>query len=525
MSIDMRLVEAILNATPGWDAQLAEAGLDATDVSQILTEAARLAETTVAPLAGIADREHCKVVEGRVKTPAGYAEAYRALGENGWITADLSPEFGGMGLPLALNAAVILPFEAAAQPFMMASGSTRAGAHLLADRAPDLAADWCPKASEGKWTITICISEPDAGSDVGRIRTKAVQDGDTWRIDGTKCWISFGDHDMADRIGHLCLARTGTPEEGSRGLSLFLVPNDQGIFVERIEEKLGLNGSPTCVLRFEGAKGHLIGEPGRGLSQLFTMIELMRLQVGGQGAGIALACAGLARAYAADRKQGGKPSAPPVPIDTHPDVQRMLTALDAQAMLSTALVLEAAATVQAGHGDAAMSAYAAFLLPLTKTFNGEGACEAAYTAVQVLGGAGYTQEWPAERYYRDARILTIYEGTTGMQGQDFLMRRLGKDQGAGLAVLAGRIRAGEDSLALRLLDRFEALVADVLAQDMGVQMAAADAVLRAGWVLTSAYLAARLTGVPGCAEAMRFWQATLEAKMGLYEAEVARALK
>ena len=518
------LIHRILTATPGWAVQRDGAGLDETDCAQILTEAGKLAEDVLKPLAATADARHCRVEAGRVKTPEGYPQAYRLMGENGWITADLAPDLGGMGVPLALHVAASLPFEGAALPFMMALGSTRAGAHCLAACAPDLAADWAPKLAEGRWALTICISEPDSGSDVGRIRTRATRDGDQWRIDGTKCWISFGDHDMAERIGHLCLARTGTAEEGTRGLSLFLVPHDHGVHVERIEEKLGLHGSPAGAMRFEGASGQMIGAPGRGLSQLFTMIELMRLQVGGQGAGLALACADLARAYAADRKQGGKPTAPPVPIDTHPDVQRMLIGIDARAMLSTSLICEAAVAVQAGRDDPEMTAYAAFLLPLAKTFNGEGASRAASDCIQVLGGAGYTREWPAERYYRDARITTIYEGTTGMQGQDFLMRRLGKDQGAGLAVLAGRMRDSGDALGLRLLERFEALSAKVLSRDAGAQMAAADAVMRAGWVLTSAYLAARLMSVSGCADAMQFWRGTLEAKMGLHEAEVARAI-
>jgi alkylation response protein AidB-like acyl-CoA dehydrogenase len=332
------LILAVLAATPGWAAQAARAGVDGTDARQIVQEAERLAAEVLDPLAARADREGCRIEGGRVRTPEGYAVTYARLGADGWIAPDLPPELGGQGLPLALQAAAALPFEGAAAPFMMAAGASRAGAHLLSAAAPGLAAEWAPALAAGERTATICISEPDAGSDVGRIRTRATPAGAGWRIDGTKCWISFGDHDLTDRIGHLLLARTGAAEEGTRGLSLFLVPNGAGVAVERIEEKLGLHGSPTCVLRFEGAAGTLIGEAGRGLAQLFHMIELMRLQVAGQGAGIALRAAALARSYAEERRQGGDPRQPHRSRSSaHPDVRRQLAALDAEAAVLTAL--------------------------------------------------------------------------------------------------------------------------------------------------------------------------------------------
>ncbi|WP_425098792.1 acyl-CoA dehydrogenase family protein [Tropicibacter sp. S64] len=515
----------LLWATPGWAAQADGAGLDEASVAQVLEEAGKLARDVLEPLAKVADEAGCRVEAGRVKTPAGYPETYRRLGADGWITADLDPDLGGMGLPVALHVAASLPFEGAALPFMMALGSTRAGAHCLAEHAPGLREVWCPKLAEGEWSLTICISEPDAGSDVGRIRTKAAPDGDAWRLSGTKCWISFGDHDMAARIGHLALARTGTAEEGTRGLSLFLVPNltddgaDNGVRVERIEEKLGLHGSPTCVLRFEESQAVMIGEPGRGLAQLFTMIELMRLQVGSQGAGVSLRCNELARGYAADRKQGGKPSEAPVPIDTHPDVQRMLDSIEAQALVSTAMMLEAAVAVGAKRTD-----YAAFLLPLAKTFCGEGAQEAASTTIQVLGGAGYTREWPAERLYRDARICTIYEGTTGMQGQDFLFRRLLKDEGAGLATFAEAMRTElSPGVGLELLSRLEALSETVRAGAPGGQMAAADGFLRAGWACVSACLAERVKAL-GFEAPMAQYLALAPARFALAEAQVMHGL-
>jgi alkylation response protein AidB-like acyl-CoA dehydrogenase len=514
----------ILTATPGWAEQAAAVDLDETATLQVLDEAAKFAETRLAPVAAVADEEGCRMENGRVKTPKGYAEVFRALGENGWITADLSPELGGMGLPIALHVAASIPMEGAALPFMMALGSTRAAAHCLAATAPELAAEWCPKLAEGEWAATICISEPDAGSDVGRIRTKAVQDGDTWRLSGTKCWISFGDHDMAERIGHLALARTGAPEDGTRGLSLFLVPNQtdgvaNGIHIERIEEKLGLHGSPTCVLRFENSEGTLIGQPGRGLPALFNMIELMRLQVGTQGAGIAATCATLARHYAEDRKQGGHPAKAPVAIATHPDIQRMLLTMEARATLLAGLLTETAVTLDKAHaGDAEAAAYAPFLLPLAKTFGGEQGQASASDAIQILGGAGYTREWPAERHFRDARIITIYEGTTGMQAQDFLMRRIAKDDGASLRALRARF---EDVLegapeAAEALTRFEAMAETMRTAPVPVQLHAADAVMRAGWVAVSGLLAARhLDGAH-----RRLWLSQLSAQMAQSEAGV-----
>ncbi|GGF60433.1 hypothetical protein SAMN05216376_11952 [Mameliella alba] len=523
------LLAQILARTPGWAEQAAPAGLDDTAVAQILGETFKLAEETLAPLASTADEAGCRVEGGRVRTPEGYGAAYRALGEGGWLAADLPEDLGGMGLPLALHVAAALPMEGAALPFMMLPGSSRAAAFCLAANAPDLAAEWCPKLAEGTWAATICISEPDAGSDVGRIRTRAEADGDGWRISGTKCWISFGDQDMTDRIGHLLLARTGAPEAGTRGLSLFLVPNvtdagaANGIHVERIEEKLGLHGSPTCVLRFDGAEGVMIGAPGRGLPALFHMIERMRLQVGTQGAGVAATCARLAHSYAEDRRQGGAPSAPPVALTAHADIQRMLLTLDARAMLLAALVLETATVLDmAKEGDESAAALAPFLLPLAKTFGGEMGQESASDTIQVLGGAGYTREWPAERYFRDVRITTIYEGTTGMQAQDLVLRRLLKDDAALMAFLD---RAKTAPGSADLTGRFAALVTRLREAAPEARLYAADAVLRAAWVAQSAVLAERLKGISTESDrALDLWLAQGSARMAMAESGVDWAL-
>ncbi|MBV7393998.1 acyl-CoA dehydrogenase family protein [Mameliella sediminis] len=520
------LLAQILARTPGWAEQAADSGLDDTAITQILGEAAKLAEDTLSPLAARADETGCRVENGRVRTPDGYAAAYRALGEGGWLAADLPEDLGGMGLPLALHVAAALPMEGAALPFMMLPGSSRAAAFCLAANAPKLAAEWCPMLATGQWAATICISEPDAGSDVGRIRTKAEAVHGTWRISGTKCWISFGDHDMTDRIGHLLLARTGAPQEGTRGLSLFLVPDitedgaPNGIHVERIEEKLGLHGSPTCVLRFENAQGVMIGTPGRGLPALFHMIERMRLQVGTQGAGVAATCAELAHRYAEDRRQGGAPDAPPLPLTAHPDVQRMLLTMRARALLLAALVLETACTLDmARAGDAQAEALAPCLLPLAKTFGGELGQANASDAIQLLGGAGYTREWPAERHFRDVRITTIYEGTTGMQAQDLVLRRLLKDETA-LAAFTARADACPE-----VADRFTAVVDRVKAAPPTARLMAADAVMRAAWVAQGCILAHRLAGMDAHSDrALDLWLALAPARMAEAEAAIDWAL-
>lgn len=254
-------------------------------------------------------------------------------------------------------------FDGAATALMMAAAASRPAARLLATTAPELATVWAPKPAAGEWTASICISEPEAGSDVGRIRNRAAPDSGSWRITGQKCWISFGSRDMTSRIGHLLLARTGPPETGTRGLSLFLVPDrlDDGssnaVTCTRIEEKMGLHGSPTCALSFDSARADLVGERGRGLPALFTMIRLMRLQCACHGAGIARRASDIAHGYAAERRQGGDPAAPPVPIDTHADVRRRLAELDARTTVLEAFVLELAGTL-AGRPVPAASARA-----------------------------------------------------------------------------------------------------------------------------------------------------------------------
>lgn len=507
---------ALLNRTPGWHRLRAlRPDADPDTVAAILDAGVRLVDEVLTPLDDQADRVGSRLQAGRVTCPPAFAAAWRAMGDGGWIGLDLPESFGGSGLPLVVQAAAQQLLDRGGIAFNMGWGASRSAAHLLAERAPDLAADWVPALIAGERAATICISEPGAGSDVGRIRTRAVQGAEGWRITGSKCWISYGDHDAVPLIGHCLLART-SDAPGTRGLSLFLVPSrcegaPNGITISRIEEKLGLHGSPTCVMDFDGAQGWLIGTVDRGLSQLFTMIELMRLQTGCHGLGAASRACDLAQAYAADRLQGGPPGAPPVAIATHPDVRRQLGRLRARTEILRAAVLELAATMDLARlepeGDHA--ALAAFLLPLVKTFGAETGFDVASGTVQVLGGAGYTREWPAERILRDTRILSIFEGTTGMQGIDFLERRLVRDRSGFDAFLA---RADAPRLAA-LADRL------VACPDETRRLTAADAWLRLGWLAVTAWLAPRLDPADAAIAT-----AQLAERMAVHEAEIKAAL-
>ncbi len=527
---------ALLAVTPGWTDLAARRGIDGDTVGAVIDEAQRFADAILTPLGRLGDAQGCRLEAGRVRTPEGYAQTYARMGADGWLAMDLPESLDGQGLPTTLHAAASPAFEGAAMAFMMANGSSRAAAHLLAGSVPELAAAWVPRLASGEWAATICISEPDAGSDVGRIRTRAEPDGDGWRISGSKCWISFGDHDMGTRIGHLLLARTGPAEAGTRGLSLFLVPDrlddstPNGVSATRVEEKMGLHGSPTCVMAFDGARGTMIGEPGRGLVALFPMIELMRLQTACQGLGVAQRACDIAEAYAKERLQGGPPDAAPVAIDRHADVRRQLTSMRSRCEVLRSVILDLALTLdQAGEGDAKARILAAFLLPLAKNFGGETGFSVASDAIQVLGGAGYTREWPVEQLARDARVIAIYEGTTGMQAQDFLTRRLLRERGEGLALFRARAQAtiadcpdaAAAERARAVLDRFAALSAAMLegGDGMAAPDLAADGYLRAGWAAVSAAACCRMIAASAeLARLGRFRLRYLDAEMALAEA-------
>jgi alkylation response protein AidB-like acyl-CoA dehydrogenase len=488
-----------------------QAGLDEAMLAEIVGGAADLAEGVIAPFNIQADRAGCTLADGRVTLAPGHHAAWAAFVEGGWPMLEGGSAWGGMGLPMVVHSACEELFNRASPAFGMLPTPMRCATKVIERYADDaLRAEWAPRLVEGSWAATICISEPDAGSDVPRLRTMAVpQDDGTWRITGEKIWISYGDHDLTPRIAHMVLARTPGAAPGSAGLSLFLVPSDIGgvrnaVVVRRIEEKLGLHGSPTCALGFEAAIGHLIGTPGRGLAQLFTMIVGMRLSVGSQGAGLAGAAASLAWRYAAERRQGGKPDAPPVSIDRHGDVQRMLLSVASRAEVTRGLVLTASALadLQAHETEESARAQAgqllAWLLPITKNFAAEAASLCASEAIQVLGGAGYTREWPAEQYLRDARVLAIYEGTSGMQALDLVLRRVLGDEGRAYHAFLTRARSDAACLGNKvlgeLLDMLEQAAAGL---DKTSGTIVAYPFLQLASLATTGWIAARLAALSG----------------------------
>lgn len=408
---------------------------DEAMVAEILHSASRFADDHLVALNHVGDRVGSLLDNGRVRTPAGHKQAWAAFRDGGWLLLDAKPEDGGMGLPSSLASAVQEMMDSACPAFGMMPVPIRAALRLIkafGDAA--IQKEWIGPLTQGLWSTTICISEPDAGSDVRRIRTRATrQDAGTWLVTGEKCWISFGDQDITDRIGHCLLAKTevdGNPD----AISLFLVPDRFGdsrnnIIVRRVEEKLGLHLSPTCALGFEEATGFLLGEPGRGLQQLFVMIAQMRLATAVQGAGIAAKAYDVARQYAAERRQGGS-GAIAVVIEDHADIQRLLLQMAGRIetlrglIHATANALDLAEKSTDQYARDHNAALASWLLPIVKTRGGEVAFDCASDAIQILGGAGYTKEWPVEQCLRDARVLTLFEGTTGMQAQDLLFRRL-----------------------------------------------------------------------------------------------------
>ncbi len=483
-------------------------------VEAILTEAARFAAGRLDDLNAAGEQNEPRLVDGRVRVSAEHREVWRAFASGGWVALDLPEAFGGQALPLVLAVAAQDIFDRSCSAFGMLAVSTRSAVKLIARWADEaVKSEWLPKLVRGEWTATICISEAGAGSDVARIQTVAVPDGGgRWRITGEKQWISFGDHDVSNKIGHCLLART----RGAKGLSLFLVPDRiqserNGVIVRRIEAKMGLHLSPTCALGFEGAIGILLGEEGRGLAQMFVMITNMRMATAAMGLGIASGAADIALAYAHERLQGG--SGPrPVAIIEHPDVQRQLLSIHARVELLRGLVYTAAVYADLAQCDhdaeraAQAGALVQWLLPIVKTLGGETAFCVASDAMQVLGAAGYTREWPIEQALRDARVLPIFEGTTGMQALDLVRRRLWRDQGQGLEVFVrisradiGRLDSVYSDEALGALEALNSTAAKLVGyEDRPADAeAGATAFLELAGLTAMGWIAARLGSIEG----------------------------
>ena len=424
-----------------------------------------------APLARRGDTVGAKWTPNGVVMPDGFAQAYRDYVDGGWGTIGVAEQWGGQGLPFAVQTAVLESLGAANMAFALCPTLTVGAIEALAHHgSPAQQAAYLPRLATGEWTGTMNLTEPQAGSDVGALRATATPRGDgTWAIKGTKIYISFGDHDMAPNIVHLVLARTPGAPAGTRGISLFLVPKyrldadgNPGAFndvrVVSIEHKMGLHASPTCVLSFGDADdcvGELIGREFGGIAAMFTMMNNARLNVGLQGVQVAEGATQAAVAYALDRVQSaraGSNSRDPVAIVEHPDVRRMLYRMKAQTQAARALVYYAAGQVdRAGLGDEAARLRLELVTPLAKAHGTDIGNEVASLGIQIHGGMGYVEETGAAQFFRDARITPIYEGTNGIQAADLVGRKLGLDGGGAFAALIADMMAEAEHPDLKTL--------------------------------------------------------------------------
>ncbi len=434
--------------------------------NSVLSEAARFAETVLAPLNTVGDREGAHWSPEGVKAPAGFKDAYRQFVDGGWPQLSSSPEFGGQVLPQPLVSAVQEVFASANLAFKLCPMLTHGAAHALAlTGTEEQKRLYLPKMVSGEWTGTMVLTEPQAGSDLGLIRTRAVPEGDHYRLFGQKIFITWGEHDYTDNIIHMVLARIEGAPAGTRGISMFVVPkvlvHPDGRLGERnevrcvsIEHKLGIHASPTCVMAFgdkKGALGYLVGEPNRGLEYMFIMMNTARLAVGLEGYSVAEAAFQRAAEWARERVQGKPLGAPggasAATIIHHPDVKRMLLGMKAgvAAMRSLALYAGSRLDIARHHEDqpvrAAAQARVDLLIPIVKAWCTELGAEVASTGIQTHGGMGYIEETGAAQYLRDVRITSIYEGTTGIQANDLIGRKIGRDGGAALRALIEEMKA------------------------------------------------------------------------------------
>ncbi len=464
-------------------------------VAAILDEAAKFATNVLDPLNGPGDREGATLLpDGSVKTPAGFKQAYRQFIENGWNGLTKNPEFGGQGLPQIVATPVEEMWHSANMAFDLCPLLTQGAIEALELCAtPEQKAMFLPKMVDGTWTGTMNLTEPQAGSDLAAVRTRAVPQRDgAYKLYGQKIFITYGEHDYTENIIHMVLARTPNAPEGVKGISLFIVPkfmvNGDGSLGARndvlcvsLEHKLGIHASPTAVLAYGdkgGAVGYLIGQENRGLEYMFIMMNLARFSVGVEGVGISERAYQRAVAFARDRVQGkpiGLDSATGTIIE-HPDIRRMLMTMRAQteAMRAVAYVTAAAMDNARRHPDAEArkrhQAFVDLMIPIVKGWSTETAQEVTYLGVQVHGGMGFIEETGAAQHYRDARIITIYEGTTGIQANDLIGRKTARDGGATARAVAEEI----DKVAAHLASQ-----ADPSLRPIGLRLAAATASLQA----------------------------------------------
>jgi len=499
---DMRFV---LTELAGLDAVARMPGCEEASpdlVDAILDEAAKYAAGVLSPLNQSGDREGARLDEEGVHTASGFRQAYRQFVEGGWSALSADPDFGGQGLPMIVATPVNEMWHAANMSFALCPLLTQAAIEALQLRgSAALKKTFLPRMVSGEWAGTMNLTEPQAGSDLAAVRTGAEPEGDHYRLHGQKIFITYGEHDLTDNIVHLVLARTPDAPPGVKGISLFLVPkflvNEDGSLGRRndvrcvsLEHKLGIHASPTAVMAYgerEGAVGYLVGEENRGLEYMFIMMNLARFGVGLEGVAIAERAYQQARDYARQRVQGrpiGERGGESVAIVHHPDVRRMLMSMKAriEAMRALAYVTAAAFDEARCHRDEASrtraQAFVDLLIPVVKGWSTEAAVQIASMGIQVHGGMGFIEETGAAQHLRDARITTIYEGTTGIQANDFIGRKIARDQGAGADALITAIRRTADELGEAGGDDFGA-IREALAEG-------ADALERAvGWVVSN----------------------------------------
>ena len=426
------------------------ADLEADFTSAILEEAGKLTSDVLAPLNAVGDKEGCRLENGVVYTPTGFKAAFDQVREGGWTGLDMPEQYGGQGMPYVMGTAVGEMFSAANQAFTMYQGLTHGAASAILAHGTDAQKDmYLPKMVSCEWTGTMNLTEPHCGTDLGLMRTKAVpQEDGSYKITGQKIFISSGEHDMADNIIHLVLAKIEGGPEGIKGVSLFIVPkinvNEDGSLGSRngatvgsIEEKMGIHGNSTCVMNYDEATGYLLGEEHKGMRAMFTMMNEARVGVGMQGLAQADVAYQNALAYAHDRLQGRAvtgaeaPDKPADPLIVHPDIRRSLMEQKSFVEAARAFILWGATMIDASHraGDKDADGLVSLLTPIIKGFLTDVGYDMTVKAQQVYGGHGYIEEWGMSQFTRDARIAMIYEGANGVQALDLVGRKLAQDGG------------------------------------------------------------------------------------------------
>jgi acyl-CoA dehydrogenase len=436
--------------------------LDAEFISSVLNESGKLAGNLLAPLNATGDAEGCHLENGIVRTPQGFKDAFDQVKAGGWPSLDCDPEYGGQGMPFVIASAVTEMFSSANMAFSMFQGLTHGAYSAIWAHGSDAQKQkYLPKMTNCDWTGTMNLTEPHCGTDLGQMRTKAIPQADgSFQVTGQKIFISAGDHDMAENIIHLVLAKIAGAPEGIRGVSLFIVPkfmvNDDGslgkrndLSVGKLEEKMGIHANPTCVMNYDGATGFLVGQEHKGMRAMFTMMNEARVGVGVQGYSQAETAYQNALAYSKDRLQGRdvtgvkNPNGPADPLIVHPDIRRNLMEQKSFIEGARALTFWGAQLIDRAHRlkDQDADGLVSLMTPVIKGFLTDKGFDMCVQAQQVYGGHGYIEEWGMSQFARDARITMIYEGANGIQGLDLVGRKLGQDGGKHVMAFFDLVRA------------------------------------------------------------------------------------